>query len=143
LTRQSSRRPEGIEPWSQTDLDLQACLESLPADARRPGARRANAVRCAVQLGELLGALSLATDLAAGLPLEASLRTCVLATRTARLAGVAEIDEVRRATLLRHLGCTAFAHEAARLGGDDHDLLTAYAGVDSASRSAVVGRTVT
>lgn len=96
-----------------------------------------------MQLGELLGALSLATDLAAGLPLETSLRTCVLATRIARLAGVTEIDEVRRATLLRHLGCTAFAHEAARLGGDDHDLLTTYAAVDRASRGAVVGRTVT
>ena len=96
-----------------------------------------------MQLGELLGALSLATDLAAGLPLETSLRTCVLATRIARLAGVAEIDEVRSATLLRHLGCTAFAHEAARLGGDDHDLLNAYAGVDRGSPGAVVGRTVT
>lgn len=45
-----------------------------------------------VSLGELLGALSLATDLAAGIPLETSLRTCVLATRLARLVGVVEID---------------------------------------------------
>jgi len=96
-----------------------------------------------VRLGELLGALSLATDLAAGLPLETSLRTCVLATRLARLVGIAELDEVRSTTLLRHLGCTAYAHEASRLGGDDHDLLTTYAGVDRTSRSAVVGRTVT
>jgi HD-GYP domain-containing protein (c-di-GMP phosphodiesterase class II) len=99
-----------------------------------------------VRLGELLGALSLATDLAAGLPLETSLRTCVLATRLARLVGITgpgELAEVRRATLLRHLGCTAFAHEAARLGGNDHDLLTTYAGVDQRRRSAVLGRTVT
>jgi HD-GYP domain-containing protein (c-di-GMP phosphodiesterase class II) len=99
-----------------------------------------------VRLGELLGALSLATDLAAGLPLETSLRTCVLATRLARLVGVAapgELGEVRSATLLRHLGCTAFAHEAARLGGNDHDLLATYAGVDRTRRSAVLGRTVT
>jgi HD-GYP domain-containing protein (c-di-GMP phosphodiesterase class II)/DNA-binding CsgD family transcriptional regulator len=99
-----------------------------------------------VALGELLGALSLATDLAAGIPLETSLRTCVLATRIARLAGVTrrdELDEVRRTTLLRHLGCTAFAHEAARLGGDDHDLLNAFAGVDRTRRTAVVGRAVT
>jgi len=99
-----------------------------------------------VRLGELLGALSLATDLAAGLPLETSLRTCVLATRLARLVGVTEpgaLGEVRSATLLRHLGCTAFAHEAARIGGDDHDLLTTYAGVDRSRRSAVLGRTVT
>jgi len=98
-----------------------------------------------VRLGELLGALSLATDLAAGLPLETSLRTCVVATRLARLVGVSdpELREVRSATLLRHLGCTAFAHEAARLGGDDHDLLTTYAGIDRTRRSAVVGRTIT
>jgi HD-GYP domain-containing protein (c-di-GMP phosphodiesterase class II) len=96
-----------------------------------------------VRLGELLGALSLATDLAAGIPLETSLRTCVLATRLARLVGVTELGEVRSATLLRHLGCTAFAHEAARIGGDDHDLLTTYAGVDRSRRAAVVGRTVT
>ncbi|HEU4730429.1 MAG TPA: HD domain-containing phosphohydrolase [Kofleriaceae bacterium] len=98
-----------------------------------------------MRLGELLGALSLATDLAAGLPLETSLRTCVLATRLARILGTpdGELGEVRRTTLLRHLGCTAFAHEAARLGGDDHDLLATYAGVDRSRRSAVVGRTVT
>lgn len=99
-----------------------------------------------MQIGELLGALSLATDLAAGLPLETSLRTCVLATRLARivgLTGAGQLGEVRRATLLRHLGCTAFAHEAARLGGDDHDLLNTYAGVDSGRRTAVVARTMT
>ena len=95
-----------------------------------------------MRLGELLGALSLATDLAAGLPLETSLRTCVLATRMARMLGVDDVLEVRRATLLRHLGCTAFAHEAARLGGDDHALIAAYAGVDQGSKLAVAGRTI-
>ncbi|HET9621105.1 MAG TPA: HD domain-containing phosphohydrolase, partial [Kofleriaceae bacterium] len=98
-----------------------------------------------MRIGELLGALSLATDLAAGVPLETSLRTCVLATRLARLAGVAADDaiaEVRRATVLRHLGCTAFAHEAARLVGDDHDLLATFAGVDRTRKAAVVGRAV-
>jgi HD-GYP domain-containing protein (c-di-GMP phosphodiesterase class II) len=98
-----------------------------------------------VRLGELLGALSLATDLAAGLPLETSLRTCVLATRIARLIGLTEVaalGEVRSATLLRHLGCTAWAHEAARLGGDDHDVLTTFAGVDRGSTRAVAGRTM-
>ncbi|MBX3161855.1 MAG: HD domain-containing protein [Deltaproteobacteria bacterium] len=96
-----------------------------------------------MRIGEMLGALSLATDLAAGLPLEASLRTCIVATHLARTLGLAELGEVRRATLLRHLGCTAFAHEAARLGGNDHDMLAAYAGVDAGKRSAVLGRTMT
>lgn len=98
-----------------------------------------------MSLGELLGALSLATDLAVGMPLETSLRTCVLATRLARLLGIDgdALVEVRRTTLLRHLGCTAFAHEAARLGGDDHDLIAAFAGVDATDRAALAGRTVT
>src|SRR5882672_5567013 len=95
-----------------------------------------------VRIGELLGAMSLATDLAAGLPLEASIRCCVLATRVSRTLGWSDVAEVRRTTLLRHLGCTSFAHEAARLGGNDHELLAAYAGVDVGRRGAVAGRTV-
>src|SRR5262245_4696311 len=95
-----------------------------------------------MRLGELLGALSLAPDLAAGTPLETSLRTCVLATRLARALGLPEVAEVRRVALLRHLGCTAFAHEAAALAGSDHDLLATFAGVDLANRAAVAGRTL-
>lgn len=98
-----------------------------------------------MRLGELLGALSLATDLAVGMPLETSLRTCVLATRLARLVGIAEgnaLGEVRSTTLLRHLGCTAFAHETARLGGDDHAMAATYAGIEHSSRAAVAGRTI-
>jgi len=96
-----------------------------------------------MRLGEMLGALSLATDLAAGTPLETSLRTCLLATRLARALGLPELVEVRRVALLRHLGCTAFAHEAAALAGSDHDLLATFAGVDLGSRAAVAGRTLT
>jgi len=95
-----------------------------------------------MRLGEILGALSLATDLAAGTPLETSLRTCVLATRLARALGLPDLVEVRRVALLRHLGCTAFAHEAAAIAGSDHDLLATFAGVDLGSRAAVAGRTL-
>ena len=98
------------------------------------------------RLGELLGALSLATDLGAGLPLETSLRLCVLASRLAERVGLdggVDRGEVRRVALLRHLGCTAWSHEAARLAGDDHDVLTAFAGVDRASRAKVAGRALT
>jgi HD-GYP domain-containing protein (c-di-GMP phosphodiesterase class II) len=95
-----------------------------------------------MRLGEMLGALSLATDLAAGTPLETSLRTCVVATRLARALALPDLVEVRRVALLRHLGCTAFAHEAAALAGSDHDLLATFAGVDLASRTAVASRTL-
>ncbi|MCW5805759.1 MAG: hypothetical protein KIT31_25535 [Deltaproteobacteria bacterium] len=49
-----------------------------------------------MRIGEMLGALSLATDLAAGLPLEASLRTCIVATHLARTPGLAELGEAAR-----------------------------------------------
>jgi HD-GYP domain-containing protein (c-di-GMP phosphodiesterase class II) len=69
----------------------------------------------------LLGGLSLVTDLGTGAPLEESLKRCVVATRLARLVGCAD-DEVRDViytSLLQHLGCTAYAHEAALAWGDD------------------------
>ncbi len=97
-----------------------------------------------MRIGELLGALSLATDLAAGIPLETSMRTCVLAGWLARKVGIGDPIEIRRASLLRHLGCTAYAHEAARLAaGDDHDVLNSFAGVDRSSRRAIARRAVT
>jgi hypothetical protein len=80
-----------------------------------------------VRIGELLGAMSLSTDLAAGLPLEASIRCCVLATRVSRTLGWSELGEVRRTTLLRHLGCTSFAR--ARPSAATTRALAAYAGV--------------
>ena len=95
-----------------------------------------------MRIGELLGALSLATDLAIGCPLETTLRTCVVATQIARGLGL-DATEVRRVALLRHLGCTAYAHEAARLAaGNDQDVLLAFAGVDHGLR-AVAGRALT
>lgn len=85
-----------------------------------------------LRLAELLSALSLATDLGVGAPPETSLRTCALATALgARLGlGGAELSSVYYAGLMRHLGCTAWSHEAAGLAGDDHDLLRVFAGVD-------------
>ncbi len=98
------------------------------------------------RLSELLGALSLATDLAAGVPLETSLRTCVLSTWIAARAGLsgASLRAVYHGTLLRHVGCTAWAHEAAAIAaGDDHDLLRTFEGTDPADRRSVAGRAVT
>lgn len=97
------------------------------------------------RLADLLGALSLTTDLAAGVPLETSLRTAVLASLVAEEARMPAAD--RRAayygTLLRHVGCTSWAHEAAAIAaGDDHDLLRTFEGTDSADRGAVVARAV-
>ena len=70
---------------------------------------------------ELLGGLSLATDIGTGSPLEESLKRCLVATRLARIMGCsdAEVSDVLYTALLQHLGCTAYAHEVARVWGDD------------------------
>ena len=55
--------------------------------------------------------------------METSLRVCVVSTALAARVGLssAQQHDVYYAGLLRHLGCTGLAHEAATLsGGDDH-----------------------
>ena len=70
---------------------------------------------------ELLGGLSLVTDLGTGSPLEESLKRCLVAARLAKIIGSAdpEVSGVLYTALLQHLGCTAYAHEVARVWGDD------------------------
>jgi HD-GYP domain-containing protein (c-di-GMP phosphodiesterase class II)/DNA-binding CsgD family transcriptional regulator len=70
---------------------------------------------------ELLGGLSLVTDLGTGSPLEESLKRCLVAARLAKIIGSAdpEVSDVLYTALLQHLGCTAYAHEVARVWGDD------------------------
>jgi HD-GYP domain-containing protein (c-di-GMP phosphodiesterase class II)/DNA-binding CsgD family transcriptional regulator len=73
-------------------------------------------------IGELLVPLSLVTDLGMGVPDGQSARAAVLATALAERMGLqgAELSDVYYTTLLKHLGCTATAHEeASRLGGDE------------------------
>ena len=74
-----------------------------------------------VRLVELLGALSLAADHAAGQPPEHTLRTCVLASRLAATAGLGDDErrDVFHVSLLRSIGCTSDAHEQAALLGDE------------------------
>ena len=94
------------------------------------------------RLAELVGGLSLATDLAAGLGLETALRTCVLAVEIGRElgAGGSELKDIYYTALLRFIGCTAFAHETARVGaGDDLGLLRALTPADGASVANVLG----
>lgn len=82
------------------------------------------------RLADVLGALSAATDLAAGVPLDTALRLCVLTTALGRAHGATPeaLADLYFAALLRHLGCTSISHEVADLGaGDD---LTAQAGID-------------
>lgn len=97
------------------------------------------------RLADLLGTLSLSTDLAAGVPMETSLRTCLVAVRVARALGLAEdaVADVYYAALLRHLGCTGFAHETAAVAaGDDHDFLRTFEAIAPGDRAAAASQAV-
>jgi hypothetical protein len=68
-----------------------------------------------------MAALSLATDVGTGQPLEHALRTCLLALQAGEASGLSAMDRstVLYATLLRFLGCTSDASETAALAGGD------------------------
>ena len=87
----------------------------------------------------LLGALSLATDLGAGAPLDEALRRAVVASRLARGQGCsdAEVSDVLYVSLLQHLGCTAYAHENGRRWGDDTAFVRATFHTDFADRGDI------
>ena len=94
-----------------------------------------------VRLAELVGAMSLATDLANGFALEKTLRTTLLAVRLAGALGLdaATTRDVYYAAALRFIGCTGFAAEEAALAdGDDigfrHALLPADGTGDAVGR---------
>lgn len=75
-----------------------------------------------LRLADLISALSQVTDLGMGQPPEDAIRSCLLATSLARRMELGEryVCDVYYATLLQHIGCTAYAHETAALfGGND------------------------
>lgn len=75
-----------------------------------------------LRLAELLGTVSLASDLAHNVPAESALRDALLATRLGRLAGWpdADLSNVYYLALLYHVGCTGAVASQSRLGvGDD------------------------
>ena len=82
---------------------------------------RPNRVAKPIRAAELVGALSIATDLGTGQPLEHAVRTAVLAVRLGELAGASaeELADTYYVALLHASGCTSNGHEAAQLFGDD------------------------
>ncbi len=79
------------------------------------------------RVAELTVALSLATDLGTGQPMEHGLRTCWLSLAVARALGLDDEDRscVYYVALLRFVGCTADASEIAALAGGDDVALNA------------------
>src|ERR1051325_3014798 len=83
--------------------------------------QHARRVEQPIRAAELVGALSLATDLGTGQPLEHALRTAVLAVRLGELAGASagELADGYYVALLHGSGCTSNSHEATQLFGED------------------------
>ena len=85
-----------------------------------------------VRLAELMAALSIATDLGMGQPLETALSTCVVAIR---LGDALNLDgdtmrDVYYQALLRYIGCNAETYALAALVGDELALRGDFAAVD-------------
>jgi HD-GYP domain-containing protein (c-di-GMP phosphodiesterase class II) len=97
--------------------DLNLAAKSSPLQSSRVGAVEADRLR----LAELASALSLATDLGMGQPLEHGLRTAIVAVRLAGRLGLdqRDLESVYYVSLLRFAGCTAESHLDAELFGDE------------------------
>lgn len=93
-----------------------------------------------IRAAELVGALSLATDLGTGQPLEHALRTAVLAVRLGELAGAspAELADAYYVALLHGSGCTSNSHEATQLFGEDIMHRAAFFLIDPADPEQVI-----
>ena len=88
-----------------------------PAAALAPGLE----VTVEARLADLLAGLSRLADLGFGLQAGEALRSCALATRLARSLDLPE-EDARAAfytALPHHVGCTGYAHETARVFGDE------------------------
>jgi HD-GYP domain-containing protein (c-di-GMP phosphodiesterase class II)/DNA-binding CsgD family transcriptional regulator len=98
-----------------------------------------------LRLVELLGAISLATDLGTGQPYFHGVRTSVLAVAMGRELGLddAAVADVQQVALLRFLGCTADTSQTARMtGGDDLAFLAAMAPVAMGAKPEMARRLV-
>src|SRR4051812_45047425 len=94
-----------------------------------------------IRRAEVLGAMSLATDLGTAQPLDHALRTCVLAVAIAEAAGLDEDDgaDAFDVALLHSIGCTSDAHEATAVYGDDLAVRAAWTLVDGSRPPEVIG----
>jgi HD-GYP domain-containing protein (c-di-GMP phosphodiesterase class II) len=100
----------------------------------------ARAADSGVRLAELMAALSIATDLGMGQPLETALCTCVVAVRLGdalHLDG-ATLRDVYYQALLRYIGCNAETSAMAALFGDELALRRDFAAVDAGQASEVL-----
>jgi HD-GYP domain-containing protein (c-di-GMP phosphodiesterase class II) len=92
-----------------------------------------------LRLAELLTGLSLVADIGMGLSPGEAGRAALVAVELADVAGADDPADVYYTTLLQHVGCTGYAHEAAAmLGGDEIAVKRAAVHTDFGSARDVV-----
>jgi len=93
-----------------------------------------------IRAAEVIGALSLATDLGTGQPLEHALRAAVLAVRLGELADASatELADTYYVALLHASGCTSNGHEAIQVYDDDIAHRAAFFLIDPTSPAEVL-----
>ena len=93
-----------------------------------------------VRLAELMMALSTATDLGMGQPMEFALSSCILAVRLAEKCGYSDeaLREVYYQALLRYIGCNAETDWLASVVGDEQSLRSNFAQIDNGDVPAVL-----
>lgn len=96
------------------------------------------------RLAELIAALSLATDLGMGQPMELALRVALLGVDLGRSLGLeaAVLSDIYYLALVEHIGCTADSLEFAAFAGGDDNAFRSHAMVFPAMSRAEVLRTV-
>src|SRR5947209_5583269 len=101
-------------------------------DGRRSAAAPSSGGDARVRAAEMIGAMSIATDLGTGQPLEHALRTAILAVRLGEFAELApsELLDAYYISLLHSIGCTSDATEQTELFGDDIEPRAKFALVD-------------
>jgi HD-GYP domain-containing protein (c-di-GMP phosphodiesterase class II) len=93
-----------------------------------------------VRLAELMAALSLATDLGMGQPMEFALSSCILAVRLAEKCSYSEeaLREVYYQALLRYIGCNSETDWLASIVRDEQRLRADFTRIDQGSLPAVL-----
>ena len=93
---------------------------------------------------QIVGALSLATNVGMSLPLESGLRICRLALALAEQAGIDESQRERiyYVALLRHVGCTAEVHSFSAIVGDELSFHDGASRMDATSPKAMAAFTL-
>ena len=93
-----------------------------------------------LRLAELMAALSIATDLGMGQPMEYAMTTCIVAVRLGEAAGLSEADlrDAYYEALLRYIGCNADTYWLSSIVGDEIALRTEYVKIDTADIESTV-----